>query len=105
MFSHISCLENLKLNKAQLIDAIVEIAEFTKKDADKALNAVLEAISDSIAKGEDVIIANFGSFKVKSRQARRCINPSTKEQMEVPARNVVTFSPGKLLKETVPALK
>jgi len=89
------------LNKSELIDAIAELASFTKKDAEKGLNAILEAIQKSLSDGSEVSIANFGSFKVKKRSARKGRNPRTGEEMEIPERNVIVFSAGKNLKESV----
>lgn len=89
------------MNKSELIDAIAELTELTKKDAEKSLNATLDAIYKSLSKGEEVSIANFGSFKVKKRNARKGRNPRTGEEMDIPAKNVVNFSPGKNLRESV----
>jgi DNA-binding protein HU-beta len=89
------------LNKAELIDSIAELTGLTKKDAEKGLNATIEAIQTSLSKGKEVVIANFGSFKVKKRKARKGRNPRTGEEMEIPERNVVNFSAGKNLKESV----
>jgi DNA-binding protein HU-beta len=89
------------LNKSELIDAIAELSGLTKKDAEKALNGVLEAVQKSLAKGEEISIANFGSFKVKKRAARKGRNPQTGEEMQIPERNVISFSAGKSLRESV----
>jgi len=89
------------LNKAELIDAIAELASLTKKDAERSLNATIEAIQKSLESGSEVSIANFGSFKVKKRGARKGRNPRTGEEMDIPEKNVVVFSPGKNLKESV----
>jgi DNA-binding protein HU-beta len=89
------------LNKAELIDYISELAGLTKKDAEKSLNATLEAVTKSLSKGDEVSIANFGSFKVKMRSARKGRNPRTGEEMDIPAKNVISFSAGKNLRESV----
>lgn len=89
------------MNKAELIDAIAELASLTKKDAERSLNATIEAIQKSLESGSEVSIANFGSFKVKKRGARKGRNPRTGEEMDIPEKNVVVFSPGKNLKESV----
>ncbi|MDJ0626275.1 MAG: HU family DNA-binding protein [Candidatus Caenarcaniphilales bacterium] len=89
------------MNKSELIDAIAELSDLTKKDSEKSLNATLDAIYKSLSKGEEVSIANFGSFKVKKRKARKGRNPRTGEEMEIPEKNVVSFSAGKNLRENV----
>lgn len=89
------------MNKAELIDSIADLSGLTKKDAEKSLNATLEAILKSLTKGDEVSIANFGSFKVKMRSARKGRNPRTGEEMDIPAKNVISFSPGKNLRESV----
>jgi DNA-binding protein HU-beta len=89
------------LNKSELIDSIAEGSGLTKKDAEKALNATLEAFLKTLSKGEEVVIANFGSFKVKERAERKGRNPKTGEEIVIPAKKVVSFSPGKNLKESV----
>ena len=73
----------------------------TKKDAEKAVNAFIDSIIQSLKKGEDINIPNFGSFKVKERAARKGRNPRTGEEINIPARNAVVFSVGKSLKEAV----
>ncbi|MDX1918058.1 MAG: HU family DNA-binding protein [Candidatus Caenarcaniphilales bacterium] len=89
------------MNKSELIDAIAENSGLTKKDAEKSLNATLEAIMKALGKGEEVSIPNFGSFKVKKRAQREGRNPKTGEKINIPARNAVTFAAGKHLRESV----
>jgi DNA-binding protein HU-beta len=89
------------LNKSELIDAIAEKSGLTKKDAEKALNATLAAISETLQQGEEVSIPNFGTFKVKERSARKGRNPRTGEPIDIPARKAISFSPGKSLREEV----
>ena len=89
------------MNKTELIAAITEKTGFTKKDAEKALNSVVEVITDALTNGDKVQIVGFGSFEVKKREARVGRNPKTKEAIEIPATKVPVFKAGKLLKDNV----
>jgi DNA-binding protein HU-beta len=73
----------------------------TKKDAEKALNAVLAAIEEALKKGEKVQLVGFGTFEVRERAARKGRNPQTGQEIEIPASKVPVFKPGKLLKEKI----
>jgi len=88
------------MTKAELINSIAERADFSKKDAEKALNAVTGAITDALASGEKVQIV-FGTFAVKDVKEREAINPRTKEKITVPARKAPGFKAGKGLKDAV----
>jgi len=87
------------VNKAELVSVIAEKTDMTKKDAEKALNAVLSAIEDALKKGDKVQLVGFGTFEVKERAARKGRNPQTGQEIEIPASKVPVFKPGKLLKE------
>ena len=89
------------MNKTELIAAVAERTGLTKKDTEKALSAALETITAELAKGEKVQLAGFGSFEVKTREARVGRNPRTKETMEIPASRAPVFKASKALKETV----
>lgn len=89
------------MNKAELIHAVAVSTELTKKDAEKAVNAALEAITAALAEGEKVQLVGFGSFEVKKRAAHTGRNPRTKEAIEVPASTVPVFKAGKALKDAV----
>ena len=89
------------MNKAELINAIAASTELTKKDAEKALSATLEAITNALAEGDKVQIVGFGSFETKKRAARTGLNPRTKETVEIPASKVPAFKAGKALKDAV----
>jgi len=89
------------MNKTELVAAIAEKTGLTKKDAEQTLAATFEAISEAMARGEKVQVAHFGSFEVKSRDARICRNPKTGETVEVAAARVPAFKAGKELKEKV----
>ena len=89
------------MTKTELMNAVAEKTGFSKKDADKAVSAVLEAITDALTSGEKVQLVGFGSFEVKSRAARTGRNPRTKEVVEIPASKVPVFKAGKALKDAV----
>ncbi len=87
------------MNKGDLVTKIAAGAELTKKQADAALKATLEAITNEIAQGGTVTLIGFGTFKVQKRDARTGRNPRTGEALKIPAKNVVKFSPSKVLEE------
>ncbi|WRS28237.1 HU family DNA-binding protein [Oscillospiraceae bacterium MB08-C2-2] len=89
------------MTKAELISAVAEKSELTKKDSEKAVTAVIEAITDALVNGDKVSLVGFGTFEVKSRAARKGINPRTKEPMPIPASKLPAFKAGKALKEAV----
>ena len=89
------------MTKAELINAVAQKAELSKKDSEKAVSAVIDAISETLAAGEKVALVGFGTFEVKERAAREGINPRTKEKIEIPASKLPVFKAGKALKETV----
>ena len=81
--------------------AVAEKAEFSKKDAEKAVNAVLASIEEALARDEKVQLVGFGTFEVKNRAERIGRNPQTKEEIVIPASRVPAFKAGKALKEAV----
>ena len=90
------------MNKTELIAAITEKADFTKKDAEKALNVVVDVITEALVKGEKVQIVGFGSFEVKDRPERVARNPQAPDQeITIPASKAPVFKAGKSLKEAV----
>ena len=89
------------MNKSELIAALAEKAEFTKKDAEKALNAFVETVNDSRAKGDKVQLIGFGTFEAKSRPARVARNPRTGEEIKIVASKAPAFKAGKALKDKV----
>lgn len=89
------------MTKAEFIDAIAVNGGYSKKDAEKALKAVINTITDSLVKGEKISLVGFGTFEVKERAAKTAINPRTKETVNVPAKKVPTFKAGKGLKDTI----
>lgn len=89
------------MTKADLINAIAEKAELSKKDSEKALNAVVASITDALVSGDKVQIVGFGTFEVRDKKAKEAINPRTKEKVAVPARKAPAFKAGKGLKDSV----
>ena len=93
--------EDITMNKSELINALAEKTEFTKKDAEKSLNAFIEVINENLAKGEKIQLVGFGTFEVKDRPARVARNPRTGEEIKIAASKAPTFKAGKALKDKV----
>src|SRR5690625_3607706 len=89
------------MNKTDLINAVSEQAEFSKKDASRAVDAVLDSITNTLVEGEKVQLVGFGSFEVRERAARKGRNPQTGEEIDIPATKNPAFKPGKQLKDAV----
>ena len=89
------------MTKSELINAIAEKANCTKKDAASALEATLSSIEEALVNGDKVSITGFGTFEVRERGEKTCLNPRTKERMTCPASKAPAFKPGKSLKESV----
>ena len=89
------------MNKTELIAAVSEKSGLSKKDAEKALVAVVDSLTDAMVKGDKVQLVGFGSFESKTREARMGRNPKTKEAIEIPATRVPVFKAGKALKDAV----
>jgi DNA-binding protein HU-beta len=89
------------MTKTELINVIAEKAECTKKDAAAALEATLSSIHETLAKGEKVSITGFGTFEIRERGEKTCINPRTKKPMVCPPSKAPAFKAGRALKEAV----
>lgn len=89
------------MNKTELIAAVAEKTAMSKKDSEKAVCAILDAVTEALAAGDKVQLVGFGTFEVKERAAHVGRNPRTKEAMEIPASRVAGFKVGKALKEAV----
>ena len=89
------------MNIPELIAVAAEKAGMTKKDTERVLNAAIDTIVASLAKGEKVQLSGFGIFEVKEREARVGRNPRTKESIEIPATRTPAFKASKALKDTV----
>jgi len=89
------------MNKAELIEQVASETGLTKRTSGKAVDAVVSAISDCLARGEKVTLVGFGTFRVRSRKARRGVNPQTGGTIQIPAKKVPKFTAGKALREKV----
>ena len=89
------------MNKSELIAAAAERSGLTKKDAEKALNAAIDAITAALVAGDKVQVSGFGIFEVKAREARVGRNPRTGEAMEIAASKVPGFKASKTLKDAL----
>lgn len=89
------------MNKTDLIKNVAENAELTKKDAEKAIKAVFEEISQALAYGDKVQIIGFGTFEVRQRKAREGRNPRNNEPIQIEASKTPAFKAGKQLKDLV----
>ena len=89
------------MNKTELIATVAEKIGTSRKDAEQAVNAVLEVIGDELAAGGRVQRVGFGAFETKHREPRVGRNPKTKEAVQIPASTVPVFKAGKALKEKV----
>ena len=89
------------MNKAELVSAMAENANLSKKDAEKALKAFVDVVTDELKKGEKVQIIGFGTFEVGVRAARDGVNPYTKEKAHYDEKKAPKFKAGKSLKDAV----
>lgn len=89
------------MNKSELIAAIAEKSELSKKDAEKALNAFVGTIEAALVAGDKVQLVGFGSFEVRERAARVGRNPQTKAEITIPASKVPVFKAGKAFKDAI----
>lgn len=87
------------MNKTELIAVVAEKAELSKKDAERAINAFTEAISEELVKGGKIQLVGFGTFEVAERAAREGRNPKTGETMQIAASRTPKFKAGKALKD------
>lgn len=89
------------MNKSDLIAKIADKAALSKKDAEKALNAFVETVTETLIAGDKVVLVGFGSFETKKRAARKGKNPQTGAVIDIPAATVPAFKVGKALKDAV----
>ena len=89
------------MNKAELIAAIAAKTGDTKKGAEATINAFVNTVMESLAKGDKVQLVGFGSFEIRKRAARKGRNPQTKEEIKIPASKAPVFKAGKALKDAV----
>ncbi len=89
------------MKKAELINAIAEKGGYSKKDAEKALDAVVDSITDVLVAGDKITLVGFGTFKTKEKPETTGRNPRTKETVTIPAKTVPVFKAGQTLKDAV----
>lgn len=89
------------MNKTELVEAVAESADLSKAAAGRAVDGVIDAITDSLKKGDSVSLVGFGTFQVKDRAARTGRNPQTGKEIQIPAAKVPGFKAGKGLKDAV----
>ena len=89
------------MRKPELVNAIADQADLTKDQANQALNALIDTITDALQKQDQVSLIGFGTFTQRSRAARTGKNPQTGEPIQIAASNTVAFKPGKALKDAV----
>ena len=89
------------MNKSQLITLAADRTGLSKKDTERVLNAVLEAVTERLSDGEKVQLSGFGTFEVQAREARVGRNPHTKQPIEIPATSVPVFKPSRALRTLI----
>jgi len=89
------------VNKAQLVEEVVNQTGLTKRTSREVVDAIISAITDSLAREERVTLVGFGTFQVRQRKARRGVNPQTRGTIQIPAKKVPKFKPGRGLREKV----
>ena len=89
------------MTKVELIAAVANEANLTKKDAEAAVNSALNAITNALKEGDKVALVGFGTFEVRERAERQGINPRTREPITIAASKSIVFKPGKALKDTL----
>ena len=89
------------MTKADLVEVVAKKANLTAKAARESVAAVFGSITDSLKKGDKVVVTGFGTFMVRKRAARKGRNPQTGKEIRIPAKRVAKFKPGKALKEAV----
>lgn len=91
------------MNKTELVSAMAEKSELSKKDAEKALKAFIDVVTEELKKDEKIQLVGFGTFEVSERAAREGRNPLTGEKMQIKASKAPKFKAGKALKDSVNA--
>ena len=87
------------MTKAELIEEVAKVASLTKKETELIVNTVFDNITDALGKGDKVELRGFGSFRIRQRDSRMGRNPKTGEKVDVPAKRIPYFKPGKELRE------
>ncbi len=89
------------MTKADLVEVVARAADLTKKDAEVVVEEVFAAIIESLNRGEKIELRGFGSFRIRQRNSRRGRNPKTGDTVDIPAKAVPYFKPGKELRELI----
>ena len=89
------------MNKAELVEEVADQTGLTKKVSREAVDAVISVITDSLTRQEKVTLVGFGTFDVRHRKTRRGVNPQTRGTIQIPAKKIPKFKPGKGLREKV----
>lgn len=89
------------VSKADLIDAVAEKSDLTKKDVKTVVDTMLETVSSHLKQGDKVQLTGFGTFEVRDRKARTGVKPGTTDKIDIPASKYPAFKPGKGLKDNV----
>ncbi len=89
------------MNKAELVSAIAEKTNVTKKVSEEYVNAFIDVVTEALVKDDKVQLVGFGSFEVRKRAARKGRNPQTKEEIKIPASKAPVFKAGKALKDVI----
>ncbi|MBD8946217.1 MULTISPECIES: HU family DNA-binding protein [Congzhengia] len=89
------------MNKTELVSAMAEKADVTKKDAEKVLGAFIDVVGDALKKGDKIQLVGFGTFETRERAAREGKNPQTGEKIKIAACTVPAFKAGKALKDLI----
>ena len=89
------------MNKAELVEALAKVTQLTKADTERTLDAFIDVVNKNIKKKDGVKLVGFGTFTASNRKARVGRNPQTGEEIQIPARKVPVFRPGKELKDSV----
>ena len=89
------------MTKAELVEDVADAAELTKKDAERLVEIVFESIIETLNHGEKIELRGFGSFRIRQRRSRQGRNPKTGDKVDVPAKRIPYFKPGKELKELI----
>ena len=89
------------MNKSELIDAVAAAADLSKAAAGRALDAMVDSVTEALKEGDQVVLVGFGTFSVKERAARTGRNPQTGDPIEIAAAKVPSFKAGKALKDAV----
>ncbi len=89
------------MTKAELVEEVARVSDLTKKHSEVIVNTVFESIVDALCKDEKIELRGFGSFRIRQRRSRQGRNPKTGDKVDVPAKRIPYFKPGKELKELI----